>query len=270
MSKYLLLGLLIVGVAVVSYVGCDGAGARAGVAKDAIIKKLDAALGELNVKRKKIEMKQTELQDKLATLREQRYRTEARLDLLRKKKGNSADALESMRGKVEQVKALVAKVKESSEGTIEKGGKTYTADDIQQTAEDVARMFKTEQTKLASLETSYKALEQSVAFLKQQETTSSSLMKDLKQKISEIDAKKIAVDAVRDSTSIAGDNKSIGEGLEAMAKEIEDLGVDVEAALRIETDRMQDMENTSSVADELLSAPADMQSTEDMLDKLLQ
>ena len=41
MSKYLLLGLLVVAVAIGTYVGCDGANARVGVAKDAAIKKID-------------------------------------------------------------------------------------------------------------------------------------------------------------------------------------------------------------------------------------
>ena len=246
-------------------------GARAGVAKDAIIKKLDAALGELNVKRKKIELKQTELQDKLAILREQMYRTEAKLELMEQKKTNSKAALDRIRGQVAQVSELVGKVRDSSEGTIERNGKTYTAAELTEAAQDVARMFESEQTNLKMLETSYNALEQSVVFLKNQESTSSKLMKDLQQKISEIDAKKIAVDTVRQSTTIAGDNKSISAGLETMAKEIEDLGVDVEAALRIETDRMQDLDNSSSAVDELLSAPSnDLQSTQDMLDKLLE
>ena len=50
MSKYLLLGLLVAGVAVGTYAsgGCDGAGARVGVAKDAAIKKIDDLLGPLN------------------------------------------------------------------------------------------------------------------------------------------------------------------------------------------------------------------------------
>ena len=104
MSKYLLLGLLVVAIAVGTYIGCDGAGARAGVAKDAIIKKLDAALGELNVKRKKIELKQTELQEKLATLSAQRNRTEVRLELLQEKKENSAKKLESIKAKFNKSK----------------------------------------------------------------------------------------------------------------------------------------------------------------------
>lgn len=267
MSRAIGLLLLIAVIAIpVTYMGC---GPRVEVAKDAIIKKLDSALGELNVKRKKVEMKQDELQDKLAQLRENRYRSEARLDLLASKKQKSEEALSSLKGKIEQVQTLIKEVKESSDGKITRNEKEYTAEDIQETANDVAAMFKAEQTKQASLVTSHTALASSVKFLKDQEETSSRLMRELDQKIGEIDAKKVAVDAVRENTSIAGDNQSISQSLETMSKEIEDLGVDVEAALRIETDKMKELSNTNSKVDEILSEPADLNATEKMLDELL-
>jgi phage shock protein A len=270
MSRFLLVALLVAAVGIGSWVGC---GPRVEVAKDKIIAKLDKALGDLNVKRKKIELKQTELHDKLDVLRKSRYTTEAKLDLLASKKEKSQKALDSIRDKVGKVSELVGNVKDSSDGEIERNGKKHSAEDIQKLAEEVAAMYKAEQVKLASLETSYKALSKSVGFLKTQEETSTKLMRELEQKISEIDANKIAVDAVKESTSIAGDNKSISEELELMAKDIEDLGVEVEAALNMESDRMRDqmsdLDSNTSAVDEILSEPTDLNATQDMLDSIL-
>lgn len=266
MSRVIGLSLLVVAIAIGTYIGCRP---QMEVAKDSIIEKLNAALGELDVKRKKIELKQVELRGKLEELSANKYRSEARLDLLAEKKRKSEEAIESIRGKIGQVQGLIKEVQESSEGTITRGDKEYTAEDIQETAEEIASMFKMEQAKLASLTTSYNALEDSVKFLKDQESNSKKLMRDLAEKISEIDAKKVAVDAVRENTTLAGDNQSISAGLEEMAKEIEDLGIDVEAALNIESDKMKELSNTNSKVDEILSEPTDLNSTEQMLDDLL-
>ena len=94
-------------------------------------------------------------------------------------------------------------------------------------------------------------------------------MRELEQKISEIDAKKIAVDAVKESTSIAGDNQSISKNLEEMTKEIEELGVELEVALKMETGRMQSLSDASSKVDDILSETTNLDSTESALDALL-
>ena len=270
MSRVIGLLLLVAVIAVGAYVGC---GPRVEVAKDAIIKRLDNALGELNVKRKKIELKQTELQGKLDELKANYYRAGARLDLMKEKKKNSEEAIAKIKGQIQQVQGLITQIKEKestdANAKITLNEKEYTAKDIQEVAESVAAEFKRAQAAQTSLDTSYTALEGSVKFLKAQVDNSNKLMTELSQKINEIDSKKIAVDAVKESTSLAGNNESISDSLAAMSKEIEDLGIDVEAALRIETDKMTELSTTSSKVDEILSAPTDLNSTGEMLDNLL-
>lgn len=266
MSKIIGVLLLVGAIGLAAYIGCTP---QAGVAKDAIIKKLNSALGELDVARKKIEMRQTELQGKMADLQMNRARAEAKLELLESKKKKSEESIEKIRGQLESVKKMIAELKDSATEKITRGGKEYTKAEIQETAEQAASNFKNEQVKLTSLVTSYDALAGSVKFLKDQESTSRKLMKDLSDKISEIDAKKYAVDAVKENTAIAGDNSSISDSLAAMQKEIEDLGVNVEAALTVETEKMASMNSTSSKVDEILSEPADLNSTEEMLNDLL-
>ncbi len=266
MTRFIVIAALLVGVVGIAIYGC---GPRAQVAKDAIIDKLDKALGELNVKRKKIEMKQNELRNKLDALKKSRYLSEAKLDLMKEKRDKSQSALDSIMGKVEDVKALVSEAQASDTKTIERNDKTYTADQIAATAQQVAGSAKAEQTKLAGFKASYEAMEKAVSVLKSQETTAVKLMADLEQKVSEIDAKKIAVDAVKEASSITG-GESIGDDFAALQKEIEDLGVNVDAALKMETDKMTELDSANSLADEILSeATGGLDNAEKMLDDLL-
>ena len=69
MKNLLIIGVLAIAVGAIAVF--NGCGPRVGVAKDAIIAKLDKALGELNVKRKSIELKQKELRGQLAKLKEE-------------------------------------------------------------------------------------------------------------------------------------------------------------------------------------------------------
>jgi DNA repair exonuclease SbcCD ATPase subunit len=267
MMKFLGLLMLVAVVGLVAYVGC---GTRAEVAMDQITKRLDKALGELNIKRKEIEKKQGELQAQLAELSEKRVQGQVRLELLQEKKKNSDEALASVRSKVQQVAELVKEANASESKKITRNGKDYTAADLQAAAKEVADALQSEEAKSKANLAGYNALKSSVDFLVAQEKQAKDLMGKLASKISEIDAKKIAVDAVRENTILAGDNKSIGSGLEQLSKEIENLGIEVEAALRIETEKMDSLSSSNSVADELLSAPpADLDATQKMLEDLL-
>jgi chromosome segregation ATPase len=261
-----LLGLVAF-VAIGAYVGC---GPRGQVAMDKITDRLDRALGEMTIQRKNIENKQTELRKQLETVKEQRIKSEVKLELLADKKQKLESVLNEVKGKIEQVNDLLKEANSSESKSIARNGKTYSANDLQNAANEVAMRFRNEKAQLDATIAGHNALEASVAFLKKQEAEAARLMNELGIKISEIDAKKIAVDAVRDNSEfIAGDNKSISANLEALTKDIEKLGIDVETALRIETSKMNEIAKTDSVADDLLSQPPDLDATQKMLEDLL-
>lgn len=266
MTRFLVIGGLVIAIAAVAIVGC---GPRVEVAKDAIIKKLDKALGELNVKRAKIKKTQDTLRNKLEELRQNRHLAAAKLKLMESKKDKSKANVDDIMAKVETVRGLISQAKQSEDGTITRGDKTYTAEDIQKTAEEVAARAKAEKTKFAGYEASYAAMKKSVDFLIQQEKTSSDLMANLNQKIEEIDAKKVAVDAVKQASAIAGNDSSISDDLAKLEKEIEDLGVNVDAALSLETEKMTELQSATDMADDILSEPASLDNAEKMLDDLL-
>ena len=266
MVRFVVLGLLVVAIIAGTVIGC---GPRAQVAKDQILAKLDSVLGELDVKRKAIEIKQKELQSQLANVRERRIETEVRLEFVQKKKDAAQAAMDGMKGKLVKAQDLVEKAKEGGGTYTSEEGKTYSAEDIEKSARKVVTAFNKEKAKIDGLEASIKALQGSVEFLNAQESTSRDLMDKLAIKIDEIDSKKVAVDAVRDATSIGGDNKSMSESLAALEKEIDELSIGVETALRSEQSKLDDLASTNSAADELLTEPSNLDSISSELDAIL-
>lgn len=266
MVRSLLAGFLILAVCTTSFTGC---GARAEVAKDKILAKLDKVLGELDVKRKEIEIKQRELRKQLDDVRQRRIESKVRLENLMEKKKASETKLNGLKQKLAKVKALVDEAAASEDGTITREEKTYSKADIEKSGQKVIAAFKAEQTRIGGMEAGIKALQDSFNFLQTQETTAVELMDKLAVKIEAIDAKKIAVDAVKEATSISGDTQSMNDSLADLEKDIEELSIDLETALRVEESKLADLDSSNSAADELLRETTNLDSLSSEIDDIL-
>ena len=260
-------GLLLV-VVVVGLVAVYGCGPRASVAGDKIVAQIDKVLGEMEVKKKKIEQDYRKLQSDMDNVRAQRIGTEVRLETLKKKQGNSAAEIDIIKGKMTRLSALVAEVKES--GSIERNGKTYTAEDLNKTAQELVEDYNKKKTEMeTNLKTSIDAMERSLEFLKKQETAGKQMMEQIATKMEEIDSRKVAMDAVKSATATAGGQTSITDKYQSLNKEIEDLFANVETAMRTEEEKLKDLESHTSTADELLAEPTDLDATMSQLDAIL-
>ncbi len=264
MVRIIILGALVLALIVGTVIGC---GPRAGVAADKMIAQLDKVLGELDVKRKSIEQNQKKIQSEMRTLRDKRIGTEVRLEQLEKKKAASEDELAKSKANLKRLRDLIEEVQTS--GSIEKNGKTYTAEDLQKIAGETTRKYTSAEANVTNLQTSIEALTRSVNFLKTQESTSKELMDKLEGKISEIDSKKVAIDAVRHASSVAGDDKSVSDRINALNKEIDEMFIDVETAMRVEESKLTELQSQTSSADELLAEPQDLNATMAEIDALL-
>ncbi len=263
-------GLLMVVVAV-GLVAVYGCGPRAGVAQDKIIAQIDKVLGEMDVKKKKIEIDYRKLQTDMENVRTQRIGTAVRLETLKKKQENSKAEIEVITGKMTLLSALVEEAKKpENNGKIEKNGKTYTAEDLNKTAQDLISEYKKKKTEMESnLKTSIDAMERSLDFLKKQESAGKQMMEQIATKMEEIDSRKVAMDAVKSATATAGGQTSITDKYQSLNKEIEDLFANVETAMRTEEEKLKDLATQSSTADELLAEPTDLDATMSQLDAIL-
>ena len=263
MARFLILGLLVAGIITGAVIGC---GPRAEVAKDKILAKIDSVLGELDVKRKKIEKKQKELQGKLNEFRKKQYAAEARLELMVEKKEESEKKIEEIRSSLEK---LQEKTKSAVDGKIELGGKSFTVDQFQEYTQSKITLFKSENTKLEGMKQGIAALSKSMDFLKSQAKTAKELMDKMAVKIQNIDAKKYAVDAVKQASVIGGETTSINDDLAALEKEIDDLSVDVEATLKLEQSKLDDLNNSTSEIDRLLKETPNLDALNSEIDDIL-
>ena len=266
MTRFLVIGGLVVAIAAVAIIGC---GPRAQVAGKKIMDKIDKALGELDVKRQKIENKMNEVQTQMDEVKKGLYSTEARLEVLENKKKKSEEVIEDIKSKLVEVDKLVNEVKESEEKSIVRNGVTYSAEQVDSAAKQIIKDFELEQTKLSGLNTAYEALKESVAFLKDQKEKSSTMMTELEQKLAVIDSKKDALDTVRKNTILAGDNESISESLASLAEEIEELEISVNTDWNIQQDKMDEISSASTNIDDMLSSPDQLESTSAKIQELL-
>lgn len=266
MTRFLVVGGLVIAIAAVAIIGC---GPRVQVAGKKIMDKIDAALGELDVKRQKIANKMSEVQKQMDQVNKGLYTTEARLEILGKKKTTSESKLEEIKGKLVEVDALVKEVQGSSEKSIERNGRTFTADEVQKAADGIIKAFELEQTKLGGLNTAFTALNESVTFLKDQKTKSTAMKNELEQKLAEIDSKKDALDIVRKNTMLAGNNDTISESLAKLSEEIEEFEIGVTADWNMASDKMAEISNKSTDIDAMINAPDKLESTSDKIQELL-
>jgi chromosome segregation ATPase len=245
-----------------------GCGARAEVAKDKVLAQLDKVLGELNVKEKQIDIKRRELTDEMQVVREKKFNAGVRLELLAKKQDTSKQDLEKLKQGLARVQPKMEEAK--TNGKIELNGREVTADELNRMATDLINRVKSKESEVGSQQTSIDALKRSADFLASQEKAAADMLGKLDLKISEIKDKKLAIDAVKSATSMVGNDTSINDKISSLSKEIDNMFVDVETAMRVEEAKLSELQNQTMSADELLTETgSDLDATMSEIDAIL-
>jgi chromosome segregation ATPase len=260
------LGLQLLGL--VGLMGVIGCGPRAEVAKDKVLAQIDKVLGELNVKEKQIDSKRRELADEMQVVREKKFNAAVRLELLSKRQEASKQELEKLKQGLARGQP---KMKEPQEtGKIELNGREVTAEELNRMAGELINRVKSKESEIGSQQTSIDALKRSADFLASQEKAAADMLGKLDLKISEIKDKKIAIDAVKSASSTVGNDSSINDKISSLSKEIDDMFVDVETAMRVEEAKLDELKNQTISADELLTETgSDLDATMSEIDAIL-
>jgi hypothetical protein len=176
---------------------------------------------------------------------------------------------------LEKLKQGLARVQPKMEeakvnGKIELNGREVTADELNRMATDLINRVKSKESELGSQKTSIDALKRSADFLASQEKAAADMLGKLDLKISEIKDKKIAIDAVKSATSMVGNDTSINDKINSLSKEIDNMFVDVETAMRVEEAKLNELQNQTMSADELLTETgSDLDATMSEIDAIL-
>ncbi|MCE2792905.1 MAG: hypothetical protein ACK493_14455 [Planctomycetota bacterium] len=259
---------VVVGLLGLGLLGSAGCGARAEVAKDKVLAQLDKVLGELNVKEKQIDIKRRELTDEMQVVREKKFNAGVRLELLAKKQETSKQDLEKLKQGLARVQPKMEEAK--TNGKIELNGREVSADELNRMATDLINRVKSKESEVSSQQTSIDALKRSADFLASQEKAAADMLGKLDLKISEIKDKKLAIDAVKSATSMVGNDTSINDKISSLSKEIDNMFVDVETAMRVEEAKLSELQNQTMSADELLTETgSDLDATMSEIDAIL-
>ena len=273
MGKYIGIGVLVVGIALVSYMGCDGAKARLGVAGDKAIEKIDGLLGKINVEQKKVENAYGELKSAMATVREKRIEAEVRVKSMNEKKA----ALMEKKGKIKSnlVKLQGLLKDASSDGFIERNDKKITAEQLKDMAETGMKEMKLLKDQVTKNNVIANAWAKNLTVLKKQEDTSTEQLKKLENQLDQIRSKKSALDAMKEAASIAGPGASISDKFNELTDSVDELLVNLDTEFKIEEakldERAAELATESTVdIEELLNDKTDVSGTLDDLNKLLE
>ncbi len=230
-----IIGLLLLAI----FIGCE---ARSQVAADKIKDRIDAMLGKLDVKRKKIDNEMKSLKKSLATINEKRINAEVQLEMYQKDTKN----IENKISRIEQTMAVFRPHLGTGESATIKG-KEYSADEISKALKDLLKGLKSNTSALGNLSGSVGAFKRAKNLLATQEEQGKKAVKKLEQTLIEIDAKKKAAVAMKDAGSLAGDD-SITDRFADLQDQVNDLFIDVETAMRVEEQKITEFVDSQSDA----------------------
>lgn len=270
MSKYLLIGLLIVGVAIGTYVGC---GPRMGVAKDAAIKKIDDLLGPLNVKQKEVEMAYDKLLTASSGLRDKRIEAQVNLKALTDKKAGLATEKAKLVGDLTKLRQYLSDAEAT--GSTKVGEKDVSTKELKKVADQTTRKLRNVKEQISRNEVISAAWAKNLNVLKKHEETSDDQLTRLDGQLNLIRSKKSALDAMKEASTIAGPGASISDKFDELTASVEALMINVDTEFAIEEakldDRIAEVEQASSLTlEELLNDDkTDVSNTLSEIDELL-
>ena len=278
MFRYLFAGLLVVAIVLGAYVGC---GPRAQVAGDKILKKIDSILGELDIQLKKVEIKRNDLTDQTEGIKQKLYVTESRLEHMQNAQNERKAYAASLTSDLQQLKGYLGQAKEQAKDTasgeveVEIKGQLVSKERLIGWATDKAKALKRIQGIVESKGKLISVYEKNLALYKSQVSVSKDSLQKLNDQIDEIKVKKEALDDTRRARLLDGKTVSINDEFKNLTKEVDDLLVNVDANLKMETDKLEERISEaesaagSATLDELLDDKSDVDKAMSEIDALL-
>jgi len=203
--------------------GCD---ARTQVAKEKALQKIDSLLGNIDVKRKEIELSVEALKEGLAGLRKAKITAQVKLDQLDRKAQPIVERLATVDDTLKRLRDHL-----KSGTAIEIAGRTYSQEELKSMATQVIAERKGAAEQRSVLRDAQARLRKVVATLERKQW-------DYEQRVSAIDNRVAVIDASRSALLAmkeAGQAMKGGyEGLKRLNEKVSDLYAEVETGLIFE------------------------------------
>jgi chromosome segregation ATPase len=259
------IAVLVGGIYLLSSSGCN---AQRQVAQDKIMERINNWLGDLDVKRKEISNEITKLEAAIENVRQQRVQSEVQLEQYQAK-------IEPVKKQIDRIKQALAMFQPHIKAIedVQINNRTFSPAEIQENVNTLIEEYESLNRQLGGYEVSIKAFEQSHELLARQENSAKGSMKLLKEKLDEIDVKKEALESMRSAQTIVGEGGSISDEFEKLEKQINDLFVEVEAGMRVESEKIaereRDLASSTTAVDEILDEMETKDATAARLEEIL-
>ena len=249
-----------------AFLGCDNSSnARLEVAKDKILAQVDSLLGEVDVKRKTVDLAVQRLGEGIDKLKKGKIDARVRANSA----GEQIIGLELKIGEAD--KALVRlrdHLKEEKE--VELAGRNFTPAQLKDMADKTITARKSLSSQIDLLRQSKSRLDAVATTLENREKESLQKVSILKQQLSEIDDKVIALKAIKEATSISGESDSSVD-FTSVQNSIRSLStrVDAELAFHDEKWKESELDSESTNLDSIISQTSTTNDTLAEIDKLI-
>jgi predicted RNA-binding protein with EMAP domain len=241
--------LIAFGLCAMSLIGCgDSSKARMEVAKDKILSQVDALLGEVDVKRKTVDLAVQRLGDGIDKLK--KGKIEARV------RANSAgEQIAAVEQKIGEADKALGRLRDhlKEEKEVELSGRTFTPTQLKDMADKAISARKALATQVELLRQSRSRLDAVATNLENREKESLRKVSVLKLQLSEIDDKVIALKAIKDATTLSGNEPSVD--FASVEESIRSLSTKVDAELAFQDEKWKEseQENESTNLDAIIS-----------------
>jgi chromosome segregation ATPase len=243
--------VLFIGIGLLAVLGVMALGrARVEVAKDHAIGKIDALLGNMEVKRKEIELSVAGLKDGLREIQKAKITAQVKHEQI----GRRAEPVEQ---EVAKIDASLRRLRDhlASDTTLTVGGKVYQQDDLKNLASRLIEQRKVQSDQLAGLRTAQGRLQKVVEALDRKQAEYQKRLADIECQLAVIDSNRTALTAMKDAArAIDSSDKGLAQSVTQLEDKVNGLYAEVEAELRAEDAQWASATKEGQSADAILNA----------------
>ena len=236
MAKYVFIGAIVVGAAVLISNGCGGVKDRVGVVADKALKQIDDMIGDLDVQRKKVERQYKEVQKATLQVSENHVRYNVQLKHALAKQEQLANEKSNIKAKLKTLKELLEKADETGSTTF--NGREVTKDSLNERATTLLKKLKPVNSMSKTADQTVISLQKTVDKLAVQKKISDQQITKLTGMIETIDGQIDTLKAQRVAESIVSPGKDINTGFEDLEASVQKLSEELEVQIAISDEKL--------------------------------
>lgn len=222
-----------------------GFGARGAVVQENVLKRIDALIGESEVKRQKVEEGVANWQKALQPLAEGKIKAKVEADQLQRK-------IDEVQRKIADAEASLKTIQEYlTEGKpVELAGRTYTPEDLNVQARKVIDAHKTLTAEVKSMKEAHAKLLARADSLAQKHDEAKRQLATLKSQVTQIDTNIASLNSMKAARQAAGDGGvTLAKNFDKLQSDINDLDAQIQTEIGIEDEMWLEVSAASDVDD---------------------